>query len=130
MQQQWVDRLLLTWLGEIKGRYRGDRYRTSCAMLELFILARLSGRSFAARCLLTVTTTGGFSLVHLGGCTGAAASSICPQKCCFVSGKSNSLRLASSAPSVCGRSVYLGKVRVGSVYLGNVRVGSVYLGKG
>ena len=82
-------------------------------MLELLILARLSGRSLAARCLLTVTTTGGFSLVHLGGCTGAAASSICPQKCCFVSGKSSSRRLASSAPSVCGRSVYLGKVRVG-----------------
>ena len=94
-------------------------------MLELFISARLSGRSFAARCLLTVTTTGGFSLVHLGGCTGAAASSICPQKCCFVSGKSNSLRLASSAPSVCGRSVYLGKVRFGSVCLGKVRVGAM-----
>ena len=79
----------------------------------------------AARCLLTVTTTGGFSLVHLGGCTGAAASSICPQKCCFVSGKSSSRRLASSAPSVCGRSVYLGKVRLGSVYLGKDRVGAM-----
>ena len=79
----------------------------------------------AARCLLTVTTTGGFSLVHLGGCTGAAASSICPQKCCFVSGKRSSRRLASSAPSVCGRSVYLGKVRFGSVYLGKDRVGAM-----
>ena len=35
---------------------------------------RLSGRSLAARCLLTVTTTGGFSLVHRGGCTGAVSS--------------------------------------------------------
>ena len=75
-------------------------------MIELRISARLSGRSLAARCLLTVTTTGGFSLVQRGGCTGAAASSICCQKCCLVSGKSNSLRLASSAPSVWGRSVY------------------------
>jgi hypothetical protein len=103
----------------VKGRYRGDegemkgRYSTSCAMMGLRIWARLSGRSFAARCLLTVMTTGGFSLVHLGGCTGAAASSILPQKCSLVSGKSNSRRLASSAPRVCGRSVYLGRVRIG-----------------
>ena len=89
-------------------------------MMGLRIWARLSGRSFAARCLLTVMTTGGFSLVHLGGCTGAAASSILPQKCSLVSGKSNSRRLASSAPRVCGRSVYLGKVRVGGCTWGRL----------
>ena len=51
-----------------------------------------------------ITTGGGFSLIHLGSCTRAVASSAAAHAACFTSGKRRTRRPQSSPPSVSSPS--------------------------